>query len=479
MDAFSRGGAGNGRQTANQSLWFADNFLFGVKKHALKFGGTLKIESQKELSESNRNGTFIFSSLADFQANRPSLFSQILNARGIKTTQTQLGAFVQDDWRIRKNFGLSLGLRYELQNNLSDTNNFSPRIGFSWSPFKKWETMFRGGVGVFYNWFETNHLTTILSESIEQPGETIILNPGFPNPFSSGMSQILPKSYRKKAENLKNPYIFHASIGSNSSIAKNLNLQANYTYQKGIRQFRSRNINAPLFDERPDNNFGNIIQIESSSFFVKHSLKVGFRGNLRKNISYGIDYTLAKKISDSDVVFGLPSDNFNLKADRAPANDDQRHRLFTTLNWIIKRNFQLSAIYSANSPLPYTITTGFDDNGDTNFNDRPFGLKRNSERGKWRNQFDLAVSYLFSFVDRKTKSSGTSAISVSASEANTIFGSTEENKRFSIKTFARVENLFNQANYQTFVGVQTSPLFRQPISAFNARRITFGMRFNF
>jgi len=479
LDAFSTGGAGNASRNSRQSFWIADNLLFGVEKHALKIGGLLWFEKRTETSSFNQNGTFLFSSLNDFLANRPSLFTQNPELRKSEVSQAQIGAYVQDDIRIRKSFNLSLGLRYEWQNNLSDYGNFSPRLGFTWSPLKTGKMTFRGGAGIFYNWLETNTLSFIFNRGIEQPGETIVINPGFPNPAASGTSQVLQRSYWKKADNLQNPYIIHSSIGVESPLRKNLSFRANYIFQKGINQFRSRNINAPISALRPDADFGNIIQVESSAFFVRNSLNIGLNGNLRKNISFGVDYTLSKKISDGDGIFSLPSNNYNLKSDRSAANDDQRHRISTSIGWNVRKGMRLSAIYVANSPLPYTITTGKDENADTIFNDRPFGVLRNSERGKWRSQLDLGFSWTFSFVNRKGEFSGTSSVTVSSSEVNPGFGLTDSKKRFSLKFYATARNVLNQTNLTNFVGVQTSPYFRQAIATDNPRTINFGLRFNF
>lgn len=479
LDAFTKGSSNNLGLNKNWNFSVADTLVFGVKQHAIKIGGWFNTEKVNQISQQNINGTFVFSSIADFQLNSPSIYTESPQQRNVNVTQFQLAGFAQDDWRIRKNLNLSLGLRYEWQNNLNDKNNFSPRFGFTWSPDKKGKLTFRGGVGVFYNWLETYDLTTIKSQSNELPSEIIISNPSFPNPFLSGSSQILPQSFWKISGNLKNPYIFHTSIGAENRLTKNLFLRVNYAYQKGVHQFRTRNINAPFIGIRPNEGFGNINQFESSAFFVKNTLKLGLSGSLAKNVAFNFDYTFSKKIDDIDDVFSLPNDNFNLKKDRSYASDDQRHRIYSSVNWIVKKNFQIAAIFVASSSLPFTITTGNDDNNDTSFNDRPLGGLRNSERGTWNNQTDLALSRLFSFFNRKNKSTGMTAVTMSSSEANTVLAMTDKNKRFSLKGFLRIENIFNQTNYQTYSGIQTSSFFRQPLSAINPRKINVGLRFNF
>jgi carboxypeptidase family protein/TonB-dependent receptor-like protein len=160
--------------------------------HALKFGGELR----KEYNNDNLNGgsrpLYTFPGLFNFVNDAP-LFYQI-NADpvtgGIANAQRHFrsggyGLFVQDDWKVRPNFTLNLGLRYEYFDVLKerdnmvsnfvfgpngglagsrveptgqlyepDRNNFAPRIGFAWSPKQfglQEKAVVRGGFGVAYN----------------------------------------------------------------------------------------------------------------------------------------------------------------------------------------------------------------------------------------------------------------------------------------------------------------------------------------
>src|SRR6185295_6565441 len=65
-----------------------------------------------------------------------------------------LGFFAQDEWKLTSRFTLNLGMRYDLQfldTFRTDTNNFSPRAGFAWSPFSNRQTVLRGSFGLFYD----------------------------------------------------------------------------------------------------------------------------------------------------------------------------------------------------------------------------------------------------------------------------------------------------------------------------------------
>jgi outer membrane receptor for ferrienterochelin and colicin len=59
------------------------------------------------------------------------------------------GVFVQDHWRVKPNFTLSYGLRYEGQNWIADHADFAPRLSFAWAPWgkvgKPGKTVIRGG----------------------------------------------------------------------------------------------------------------------------------------------------------------------------------------------------------------------------------------------------------------------------------------------------------------------------------------------
>jgi hypothetical protein len=480
LDAFSSGGAGIDNSNRRQSFYLADNLLFAIGRHALKVGGLIEHDRVKLVMGDNLNGAFTFSSLASFLLNRPALFTQRKAASWDISSQTQIGLFIQDDLRVHKTLALGLGLRYERQSSLKDSDNFSPRLGFIWAPEKRGRVVFRGGVGLFYSWLSSSDYATILSRDASQPDETIIINPSFPNPFANLTSSLLPKSFWRLAPDLVNPYATSSSIGVETRLKRNLTLQALYRFTRGAHQFRSRDANAPLPDAgRPDPDFGRITQIESSAFFARNSLEVIANGSLMSRFSYSLNYTLAKEISDAEGIYSLPSDSYNLQLDRSVSNADQRHRLYAFLNYKARRGLNFSTIFKLGSPLPYTITTGLDDNGDTIFNDRPQGITRNSLRGSWQRQLDATVSWTIFFAGRKEPGSAPRTIILTGSEASSGGFDIDPKKRFALKIHVSATNLFNQTNLRNFVGVQTSPLFRQAVSADLPRRVEIGIRLNF
>ena len=59
--------------------------------------------------------------------------------------------FAQDDWRLRDNLTVNLGLRWEYDSEFEAKDNFAPRVGVSWSVTPK--TVVRGNFGIYYDQF--------------------------------------------------------------------------------------------------------------------------------------------------------------------------------------------------------------------------------------------------------------------------------------------------------------------------------------
>jgi len=484
LNAFTSGGAQANSTRQIRQFEFVDNLDFAVAKHAMKVG--LAVEGHHETTAERRNaqGTFVFSSLADFTVEQPVTFTRRIGAGPISFSQYRFGGFWQDDFRLHKSLTVSFGGRLDVQSNVADHFNFAPRVGVVWSPFANGLTTIRAGAGIFYYWLDTDtYLQTLLVDGQHQQ-DLVIRNPGFPNPFTGNTVEVLPPSRITLAPDLSLPYIEQWSLGIERQIAKKFMLRANYLYQRGVHLIRGHNINAPFFGSvRPDPTFGNINQVESSANSSLSSFNINFSPQALQlpRIFWVVNYTWSKAANETDSALSLPANNFDLAAEHGASLVDSRHRLLVIANFRILNPLRLGTILRATSATPYNITTGFDDNGDTSVNDRPAGVGRNSARGT--SQWDLSarLSWTMSFGKAPAQKENQPRVIRSRNADDTLgaLSSLGNESRYGLQFYLQAFNIFNHTNLINFTGVQTSPFFGHATSALPGRRLEGGLRFNF
>ncbi len=482
--SFNDGSAQRSGGRRSLDLTLEDNVDYALEKHGLRFGAQLEAGGYRSNERTNPFGTFQFADIAAFEAGLPTQYTQRIGNPTVKYRQYQFGWYAQDDFRVRKNLTLSYGARYEVQNHVPGKFNIAPRFGFVWSPLKSGAVTIRGGSGIFYDWFAAQTYEQTLRVDGQRQRDLVIANPGYPNPFSGGLQTLPPPSRIQTDPELQIPYIIQNSIGIETNPFKLFRLTTNYQYQRGVHLLHGRNLNAPVAGlGRPDPTAGNITNVESSAYQSSHRLMVGIGpAKFVQGLFWNINYLLMKNTNEADSPFSLPSNNFNLRADRGSAASDFRHLISGFVSKRLPRGFGISTIFQATSALPYNITTGFDNNGDTVINDRPFGVGRNSARGASRWEIGSRLNWGKDFGREQQQTGGPQVRMVrigggdGAAPPSIGMGAT---KKYRLEFYAQAFNLLNHANLGAFSGVQTSPFFGQATSAQSPRRMELGMRFNF
>ncbi len=478
LDAFESGGAQNRSERTGRDYDFSSLYTRLGEKATVRAGTQGRYRSSRSLSETNFGGTFTFSNIDAYLAGRPLNYRVTQGNPSLEVDQLETSFFLQSDWKVSPQLTLMLGTRYDVQTNMSDHNNFGPRLGFAYAPGRA--TVIRGGGGVFYHRFEMTTMETQERLNGARQYELVVDNPTFPNPFEGGTIRNTLPSVRAIDPDMVAPYVNVAMASFERTFLSNLFFSATYDYQREYHRLRPRNLNAP-FDAtspvlrscrpeqtaatcvRPNPARGNIWSLESSANQLRHTLRLNFRERF-SIFNVTANYTLQKVSNDAAPNGGgeraadLPADNYNLRADFVGSHGGQfsKHTLNGTVNARLPLGVFLTGTMSVNSGQWYTIITGRDDNKDSTVNDRPPGATRGGASGPNPLNFNFNISKAFFFSPARNG-----------------------NTRTNMNLFANMTNAFNRTNYGVPSGVMTSPNFGKPTSALDPREIEVGIRFQF
>jgi hypothetical protein len=486
LEAFNAGGAqiGGGRRV--RDVEFATDVDYAKGRHSARAGVLVEAGRYRSDEVRNMGGTFTFASLDEYDANRPTTFTQRTGNPLVEYSNAQVAWYIQDDVRIARSLSLSLGVRQELQTHVDDHLNLAPRFGATWSPRKNGATTFRSGVGIFYDWYDTQVYEQTLRVDGTRQQDIVVQNPGFPDPLASGDVTVLPSSRYVQAADLRLPPTLRTNIGMEQMVGRYGRVMVSYGYSRGRDLFRGHNINAPQADgSRPDPSSGNVIQVESTASSSGHVVNTGLNVNIPwHRVFLFVNYSVGKIMNDTDGALSLPADNYDLAAEWGPSPIDMRHRLMGMFNMDLWGGFKIATSFNGSSAPPYNITTGFDNNSDTVSNDRPTGVGRNSARAASRWDVGARLSYTFGFGQRQGAegAGGPQVIMIRGGAAETSmsgFSGGAEDKRWRVELYLAATNVLNHTNFTGYSGVMTSPFFSEPTSAGPARRLELGARFAF
>ena len=340
----------------------------------------------------NVGGTFYFSSLQDYLARRPFSFQQQQGIGRMVFYEKIINFFVQDDFRVRPNLMISVGVRRDWQNYLHDNNNLAPSLSFAYAPHADGKTILRGGVGFFYDRTGPRPIFDVLQFNGERLRLYVLPDPGFPDPLGAGGSLAAqPVSVTRLDPKVHIPYTIQYSFGVEHQLQKSTTVAVTYIGSRGVSLFRSRDLNAPPPDYlvRPDADFGVIRQIESSGSSRSNSLEVSLRGKITQYFNAMAQYTLSRAYNDTSGITVFPANNYDLSGEWARADFDRLQR-FEFLGTFNPGNLvNLGIALSAYSGAPYTLTTGRDDFHTGIANARPAGVRRNRLQGPGYLDLDL------------------------------------------------------------------------------------------
>lgn len=386
-------GSGPGSLNVNELIFNSyqvhQNFYFSKGKHSLKTGFSLE-RMQYNLDSPNRNGgDFQFGSIGDFITNRPTSFAALFpgsdTRRGLR--QTMLAGYLQDDIRLKPNFTVNIGLRYEfltiptevngkvallpdllsptvrvggpVHDSNPTTKNFSPRIGLVWDPFKDGKTSVRSSFAMFDSlpllWLYDTPLTRSTPFFVQGVSTNIPIG-SFPN---NAYSLIRTGPLRTAYVDVRPPRAY--SLKWNFSIQRsirNMLVDVGYTGSRGLHlPLVERNMNTVVPVQTPNGwffnpaasvlnpNFASINTTDTwNADSIYHGFQTSVKGNVRGGLQLVGSYAWSKSIDTASSTGSTAANSGYVGASAAVTP------LIPSLNWglsefDLRHNLTLSAVW--------------------------------------------------------------------------------------------------------------------------------------
>ncbi|MBI4909498.1 MAG: carboxypeptidase regulatory-like domain-containing protein [Acidobacteria bacterium] len=499
--AFSSGGA-----TVNQSSSVTNSFeLSNVSTliagtHTFKWGGRVRQANLTDTSRNNFSGSFTFLTLEDYRrtlAGEPGAgpwqFSRNTGTPSVEINQADFGFFLNDDWKARPGLTVSYGLRYEAQTNLGDLSNWAPRAGIAWGldgrANRPARTVLRLGAGIFFDRVPVSVTLNAMRYDGSSQRSYVIFNPLFfpqvPSPEALAATG-QPQQLRPVYSGLDAPRLYQTSISIERQWSRSTRITVNWIQSRGTQLLNVRNINTPVDRAYPFGDRSIRLLTESAGSSRLNQLVITPNMNYRK-LSLSGFYSLSYGMDNNEA---LPADPYNLRAEWGPSSyGDVRHRVVAMSSVPLPGKISLMPFFTANSGLPFNITTGLDPSQTGFAAARPallpgasciqrscFNLNpapgtpiigRNFGHGPASVNLGLRLSYTYTFGGRIE---GGSSIAVPSGthggsggpSPNMFAGNT--GRRYNLTFTASSLNPLNRANYAPPNGNLSSPYYGQPRS---------------
>ena len=518
------------RETTIKRGQVADTVTYVAAAHKIRAGADLQFDRILNFFPGNFSGSYTIISLSSFASGRPTgpgeQYVQAFAGPGTTGPTThpninEYSVFVQDEWRLSQALTFNAGLRYDLQKFAkpqvqnpdpqllnagidtsklnTDTNNWGPRLGVAWSPTGR-RYVLRAGYGIFYGRTPSIMVGTAHSnnginvQTITFRGDLVPAYPATLAQIPTGVALPKPTIFVFDP-NYQNARVQQASTGVDFALDNATSVSVSYLFVHGDQLPRSTDINigasTPItlttstgdvlphyrFAAGPFTDFARIIAFQSSAVStyngVTFELNRRFTGGLQARAAYTLgkvvdtvpDATAVVPASSDDAKFASNPADFD--ADRAPGNNDQRHRfvasaVYTTdpaTHGPVLGGWTFAGIFTAQSGQPYSAYVSADINNDgNNRNDIAPGTKRNQYKLPSQVSFDPRVARDFP---------------IGRAKAQLIW---EAFNLFNNDNISGVRNTLYSASGTTLTRVSN---FQQPTSSSGPRIMQLAVKLNF
>jgi outer membrane receptor protein involved in Fe transport len=375
------------QQLTGSTYSFEEIVAANMGRHTLKFGGLVHRASPGRFDEEVPQ--FRYRNPEAMLANIPNRVRFTFGVPNYRGQTWNYAGFIQDDFKIKPNLTLNLGLRYEYYSvfydpeervvnpgtvaNLfadpivlrdpkeiynPDRNNFLPRVGLVWSPDQK--TVLRGGAGISVGPQNLRHFYTMVRYSPKigfrftfTGAELESLGFKYPATNEEGRALVeagaFLQSYQVFDENNPNPESYHWTFDIQRQVSPTTVVRAGYVGTRGLRLTLSHDVNRPdrVTGITPVPRLLQSLYRDASDNTTYHGLELSLNQRFARDVTFNAHYTWSKTMAvaggdhwgANDLAV---QDESNFAANWGPIPSDRTHR------------FNLDVIYEA----PFARWTG-------------------------------------------------------------------------------------------------------------------------
>lgn len=390
-------------------------FALNRGRHSIKFGGIFQYQTQTR--ENAETPLIRFNNEAELVANDPNRLQVTFGLRPYEIRYWNNGYFVQDDFKIRPNLVINLGLRYDFfsvpsekddrlfnrqepfglgpliptSDNIytPDRNNLAPRVGFAWTVDESGRTVVRSGFGVFYTRSPLRNILEVVRNAIDEPFRVVYSRAeaqalGLRYPVTN--AGVLPLARNPNAPwtgatinpAFPTPYSMQWLLSASRQLTNTLAVDTAYVGTRGVKLLYNRQINTVnrVTGARAFAGFGEFRHFDTSESTSYHAWQTNAQKRFSDGFLVNANYTWSRSISFGGgdlTTLDAPQDPNNLGLERGPSPFDITHRFATDFlyelpfaRWfstdelgkrLLFGGWQASGIFRAETGPPFTIAT--------------------------------------------------------------------------------------------------------------------------
>jgi Carboxypeptidase regulatory-like domain/TonB dependent receptor len=415
----------------------------------------------------------------------------------IPLTQWRLGLFAQDTIKLASHLSLDAGLRYQLQTTPNSLTNFDPRLGITWLPDKRQTWLFHLRAGLFNNSpNEASYATEVYRLNGTRQQQTTIYSPNYTNPLVPAASSIAVSTIKQFSPSMTLQSTLAVYLNAEHDFPHHWHPRINLYFGDDWNMIRVKNVNAPmvassvgvapdptaaLLAPRPIAPNENILQYQNSGHSLGNVVSFNLDQHSYKWLGLSFRYAHYNFKCDAGETDLSPQSSYSNLGESAHVDWLRENRVSFSGNLTLPFEIELATEFDAGDGVPYNITTGTDNNGDGDFNDRP-SYASVPGPGVYSTRFGLLTANTVNGNVRRNLGTMPAPIHLDTDLSRTFKLNPRDKNKEHARTLTlnmRSANLLNHTNVTAVNTILSSSAIGQPISAEAARRVEVGIRASF